>query len=519
MNKAKKITLGAVLLAHMGSGVVVSFLAHIWQDENFYFGGSLYVVKGLLPYRDFFAYHNPLAYYINAIPQWLFGPSLLAGRLFSLGLSTITLLLIMRLSYRLAGFFTALIASLLYCSNLFYLQHMATSVTYHPLCVFLVACFMTLYFSNLSLKTKTILSSLMIALMMGVRYPLVDFLMPVFALFFLYLIVKAKGERIKTLFWILLGLSPLFLIYGIFLTLSGENFFFDTVTFSASGGQQNVLALKSDFISFLKWRYRFFLHLLMNNGVPMLLFSLLFLLVLIKNYKLKEKEWMIPKEFFWMTSLFFLVTEVILIFPNAYQTVWHYLTIPFLCVFIGVGMATLYSQWKTLPLRGAIVCSFLGLVIAGLFFQKPALSKGWEGSDIQTIQKVSRHLQADGNQNDESIFTFIPVYVLNAGHRVSLNMIHEVYQIIPSLPEEGLRKYHLVNTEMILEEIQSRKPGAILLQNPGRLEDNKFAGKVLNGVREALKEAIDQNYSVSRTFELSEGRGKIIIYTRNKPHG
>ena len=73
------------------------------RDEGWYLYASRLVYEGKIPYRDFPYFQMPLLPYIYGLPQLLFGPSLLVGRLTSFALSLITVGVGMRLARRLGG--------------------------------------------------------------------------------------------------------------------------------------------------------------------------------------------------------------------------------------------------------------------------------------------------------------------------------------------------------------------------------------------------------------------------------
>lgn len=70
--------------------VVLAFLLKwghlVNQDEGYTLSGAWQVVQGMVPYRDFFENITPGTLYLLAPVFWLFGPSYLAAKLFSIAL-------------------------------------------------------------------------------------------------------------------------------------------------------------------------------------------------------------------------------------------------------------------------------------------------------------------------------------------------------------------------------------------------------------------------------------------------
>jgi 4-amino-4-deoxy-L-arabinose transferase-like glycosyltransferase len=522
MTQSERIQCGVLallVLLHVAAGVYVSYYAIIWQDENWYFGSSLYILNGLVPYQDFFTYHNPLVHYINAIPQWMFGPSFLAGRLFSVGLSGLTLVCIITTARRLFGMNAAIVASLCFMLNLYYLQFITASVTYHSMAVLLVAAFMTTYFSQLRHSYKTVLCWFIIGALIAVRYPLVDFILPIYFLAFCYFVYKAKQNRTKTLVYMLVGLLPLLVMYLYLFVVNGDAFFFDTVTFNASVGHGDNLklieVLMHDPLFFLKRHYRSFLHLLANNGIALVLFAFVFTYVMYHYIRSRRAvaDWRMPKEFFIMASAFVIVTELVLLAPNSVQTIWHFVPTPFLAVFLGIGLVIVWQRMQRMASRIGLLLAVVMLSAYYIPQQQFVLSASWKTSDQYALRAVKQYL-GDTVPMGEQIFTFIPIYALEAGHRVSLDMLHEVIQIIPEMTTAECKKYGLVNHAMLVEELVAARPGALVLKHPGRMEDTRHAGTVLNVSRASMKAAIEKNYYPAEQFPLSGTQGKMVVYLR-----
>lgn len=83
--------LGALLFSYFGRGN---------YDEELFLYASNLVYHGKLPYRDFPYIFGPVLPFVYGVPQALFGPSLLAGRITSAFLSTITALSGSLIAYR-----------------------------------------------------------------------------------------------------------------------------------------------------------------------------------------------------------------------------------------------------------------------------------------------------------------------------------------------------------------------------------------------------------------------------------
>jgi Dolichyl-phosphate-mannose-protein mannosyltransferase len=84
-------------------GLLFVFFGNPNRDEGWYLYASRLVYEGKIPYKDFPYFQMPLLPYVYGLPQLLFGPSLLVGRLTSFALSLITIGVGMHLARRIAG--------------------------------------------------------------------------------------------------------------------------------------------------------------------------------------------------------------------------------------------------------------------------------------------------------------------------------------------------------------------------------------------------------------------------------
>ena len=85
------------------SGIVFLFYGKLNMDESWYLYASKLVYQGRLPYRDFAFTQMPLLPYIYGIPQFVFGQSLLIGRVTSLFFTLLSFLLALKVAHRYAG--------------------------------------------------------------------------------------------------------------------------------------------------------------------------------------------------------------------------------------------------------------------------------------------------------------------------------------------------------------------------------------------------------------------------------
>ncbi|MEX2395042.1 MAG: glycosyltransferase family 39 protein [Actinomycetota bacterium] len=92
------------------------FIGRINGDEGAYLHAARLVARGQVPYRDFAFTQMPFLPYVHALPQTVFGPSLLVGRVTSAAFAIATIALAVAAAKRLAGERGAAIAATLFAA-------------------------------------------------------------------------------------------------------------------------------------------------------------------------------------------------------------------------------------------------------------------------------------------------------------------------------------------------------------------------------------------------------------------
>jgi len=96
---------------------------------------------------------------------------------------------------------------------------------------------------------------------------------------------------------------------------------------------------------------------------------------------------------------------------------------------------------------------------------------------------------------------------------VAFNNFMEVWGIFPEMKTPFAKKYNLVNIEMIINGIQGKRFGAIVLKKPGRLEDDLGKGRLLTLYRDQITSAIRDNYYLKNSIKFTIiGTKELEIY-------
>ena len=143
----------------------------VYDDGGYAYEGWLTVAHGWMPYRDYYARVTPLLSYIYGLPQYLFGPSILVGRLTSVVLTLVGLGLGMVCARRLAGDWAAVLTIWLFAVN-----PSVLSYHFHAYAVGVTACFIGLTACALTWQRRPVagayLGALGVALFLLCRHDL-----------------------------------------------------------------------------------------------------------------------------------------------------------------------------------------------------------------------------------------------------------------------------------------------------------------------------------------------------------
>ncbi len=501
-------------------GLAFVFLSKFWADENWYFGGSWLVANGELPYRDFFIHHNPLVFYVYALPQYFFGPNIIVGRLTSLLIMMLIFLLVWRLARKLGDRTAALIAGGLLITHLFTIYYF-TTFSYRALEACLMLVFFTILLGNLRDSIKYPLATLILCLVVGVRYP-IDFASGLLVLYLAYVTYRSwKKKKV-----ILLSLSVAVLSLGVvllpFILLARDQFLFGTVAFNFLTPSFWVEFGISGQPSLIDRLYHIFF---IQSGVfqsfyaiVAILFALLFYLILrVMSGKVDIKE-LIAKN----CSLVFLLSFIILfeIFGAAapQSTIsMRTITLPATIIVAGAGLAKVLS---TIEDRGAIWILYglvIGLVIVTPFAQyaqgneaRPTLT--WQKTEMKYVIDIADKI-ADYTDEDDKILTFTPTFALQANRALMPGTTMELFAFFPTWETEKVKKRNLLNLPMLLDYLSSREAGAVVLTEE-RFFSGRYMGRVLDEYRVEILQILEENYYLVEKLSYPQeiGRGSVYIY-------
>ena len=500
---------------YLCSGLYFVFFGKFWTDENWYYSSSVMTSNGLQPHLDFFAHHNPVFYYVYSIPQYIFGPSFIAGRLTSLFFILCSFILVYIIARRLSGIFAAFLAGAFLTLNFFSTSYFVT-VSYHPL----ESLFMVLFFFFLTCgikeKYKYSLCTITLLLAVGTRY-LTDISVVFLLLFFIFLYLKKKEVSFSLRTQILIACCAFILFIMPYINIL-ERLIFQIIQFNIFSTRNAEDPIYKELIKSVFFFRFLLLEKLTGNFLPVLIVNFSIgtgiIWLGLRDRKRLFQLWNENAVLFLMV-IFVTISELFYQIPLISWPVTRLYYFPVACIAAGVFWEKLASSSKDNLLKPAFYILPVVLILFSVFIQeKPAVRASWETAHLNYLGKVANYVAAN-TPVDAEIFTFDPPFVIEANRDLSLRMLMETWQIFPEMPTEKCRKYGLINIDMILTELNSRNPYALVLKKPGRLDDNGGKGRILIPYRDAIWKSINSNYYLAHSVPMKKDvDGVVNIYFR-----
>jgi len=172
----------ALLIGVMVYGLAACMYVLLGQpnaDESWYIYASQQVFRGALPYRDFAYTQMPLLPYVYGVPQFIFGSSLIIGRVTSLLLNVVTFALCLGLARRYGGERAMVICALL-LGTWWYGVYFHTITKTYALVSFFFAATLALLGSRLRHEIRLPLAAVCVLLASLTRLSAVFFALPIF---------------------------------------------------------------------------------------------------------------------------------------------------------------------------------------------------------------------------------------------------------------------------------------------------------------------------------------------------
>lgn len=502
-------------------GLIFVFMGKVWTDESWYFGGSWLIAKGMIPYKDFFVIHNPLFFYFYAIPQYFFGPSMIVGRLTSLVLMMLTFILAWRVSFQFGGKTAALITSGLLVTNLFSIYHF-TTFHYRALETFLIVLFFTVLFEDIKNSIKYPLTTFILALVIGIRYPigLISGLLILYIIYIVYNNLKDKRIIISSVSVAAITLAMIMLP---FIIIAKEQFVFSTITYMFGSEkfymEFGLTGKDSIFMNLFNYYVGYMAAFKVFNATIIIIFSLLIysaMRILLKQTKFKDM--IIRNQNLVFLSIFITFNELFFLLARGSAVSHRTFIFPIAAIIAGAGVSKIIKGIKDNKSHLLVYCFVIVLIMSTPLLQDrelmPALK--WEYSDLHYYYEAG-HKVANYTNSGDKILTFTPIIALQANRELINQNVMELYDYFPIVDTKKAQKYNLMNTEMLFDYIATQKVKAVVLTDK-RFFSNSGASLILDKDRIELLRVLDENYYLAEEIPYPSeiGRGNVYIYIQRQ---
>ncbi|MBI4423403.1 MAG: hypothetical protein HY554_06735 [Elusimicrobia bacterium] len=513
------IVVSLIVLALEGAWMV--YMGNGDADENWWFYGAAAVAQGKLPHFDFLSHHNPLTYYAYAVPQYLFGSSMIVGRLTSLAFLLGTFFLTLRLCYRMGGAAALYLCSSLFVINLFSI-YKNVLIHYQASQTFLLVALVSVLFSDLTTVKKAFFTPLIAVLLIGVRYNC-DYVILLFGLYLAWTLGRLSKAPVEARVTLATAFAALLLLWGPHLLMGPERFFFNTVTYLLDMGALKAgfglagYSLMTDFIMRLEW-----IKATANNYMPVLVLLTWLGLVHLERFieaRRRDGAFSLPGDpRYALIAAFIGVTFVFYLIPHSSDLASLVnFVFPLMVFLASVGFAQVLSdstpgepgiQKRWMPAT-LVAFSFLLQIPVGV---QNSFAYSWARADMKNIGDVAARIRALVPERGP-IVTSTPLFVAEADREVLAGQEMEYSSFFPTWSTEKAKRYRLLNWELLRDAVGRREAAALVLTER-RFFNSMNYSRILDPYRKELLELIDRNYYVAETVEApsSVWQGNTFIY-------
>ena len=519
MTKNSLLFIVISLIIYFAEGVWMVYMGNVHTDESWWFYGSTMVADGYLPHFDFISHHNPLFYYIYAIPQFIFGKSIIVGRFTSLCISCVTFFMTMKLAYDRGGRAALFLCSILFITNIYCIWFYSI-VHYQSLQTLLLVMLIYVLFSSISKNVKAFLITVVATLIIGVRYP-VDYCAMLYLLFIVYNIATFRRDKAVSLICISTAAVGAIVLFGPHIIFAPDKFFFNTVTYmirmeswktSLGAGDYTLMETVIVRLGWLKTIATIFMPALV-----ILLAVALKKLADILHFKKIHGRWNLRTDpRFVAIALFILMTEVFYIIPHSSGFAQSIFVFPLMVFLAAVGFQRVLSK-SEYRLKNQNIVLVVSIIFFSMFLQIPVgeqnvFAHSYGRSDIKNVIDISSKIRTLVPK-DGRIITFTPIYAGQAHRKVLGGLEMEMASFFPSWDTRVARRYHLMNIDMLEQNIKSREAAAIVLTEHRFFEDLCFS-KIITPYRDDILSLIHEHYYLAEKIDVPHSvyRGDVAIF-------
>lgn len=520
--KINKIDILIVIcfLMYFVFGMAFVFLGKMHTDEEIYFYTTFALTHGQDLYKDFFYQHGPVMPYVYSLPQMILGHSLLIGRLTSLFFGMLMLFMVYKISNKLGGKLSALISVALLSFSLASIYNFTAMMTY-TLSIFLALCSIYLLLTKLKEPVKIFASVFLMMLAVETRIVI----LPGLVLLLAYILIR-YWRNIANMSAMALSLILNFLIVLLpFALIAKKQLIFDTLIWTSTQNKffEEFGALVTNKVFGINFGV-FYLDFVLDTtrdffiSIVTIIAAVIFIAVLVKRKEIRFKEFFKKNQIALLIFGTFALVELGYIYAVYLPPHYTNYVYPLMAVISGLVISRFFSKIKDeFVLTVLKIILVTAIILMPLIQERPAITfsqnTNYEISDMHQLKMVSDKIRQH-TSSDDKIFTFTPIYAASAGREVMPGMERFYYSFFPTWSTSKAKEYNVANAEMLLDYLDSKKAGAVVLTDWFFGNETSRARAIVDPYRPAMQEAIEKNYYLKEKVEGVKFEGDVYIYLK-----
>ena len=440
-----------LLLFYILVGCFYMFFGSVNEDEGWYLYAGKLVYQGKVPYSDFSYTQAPLLPYIYGIPQFLFGTSLYLGRITSLLLGIMTLLLSIVISNRLAGKLAAVISGTAISLNLYSIYFLTITKTY-SLTAFFLSVSVFFLVSRINKWARYSLSTIFLCLAAGTRLSTISAI----PILFIYLFVFEKENKRYFLLSMGAGIITIAAIFLPFFLRNQDLFWYNIIGFHmALYNAFNISSLIQDRIDTLfsiDQAFSFMIVAVISGAASFFV------------YNIKR----MPKAFLNHGIYLYLAGILAIIFfsnflPGYSHAEYQVIILPIIAVLAGCIYSKYYEKFSTPERKSMVITVICILLLVNLISQGPHhIDISGHRLPLEEISQITDHIKKHVPKN-EPIFTYHTYLAVQSQRNVLPGLEMAIFSYYPEWDTQTAQRYHVTNNEIAKKFITSQKAAAVIL--------------------------------------------------------
>jgi len=494
-----------LLLIALLLGVFV-WKGELHVDEASYIYAAQEIIRGKMPFHDFFFLQPPLFPYVLSIPMFFTSGDFLLCRSFMALFGFASIILTVILGFRFAGPTGALLAAYFFIITPFQLQFYSIARMY-PLAAFLIcAGFIFMYPDRRSVFLRSCAMAFFV-LAVGTRFTLI--LLP--SLYGLYLLLTDNWRSRQVIIPLVAGLGVFLYVFLPFLIPDPDRFYFNVFGYhldiSLGSYKASIIHKTAGIARLLKVYFFTFLFAA-------------FSFICYRQYLRHRTDELFARQ---RRFLFFLLSVVLVVgaghfaakfFQESYQSVLFPAFILMIIYVISSLIEQIHSRRAGVFL---FLCFVLAIPVSFFASGRPGLVMKPGLRDIEAARKIAGYLEARTTP-DALIATGDTALIPLLAHRRVMHGFEGI-EYYPRMSEKRAAQIGVINHEMMKTIIREERADAFIINSQSFNLDMGNRMPIEPHYRQEILDLLEKHYRKLRSFPhvFTQEAFTDIYFPRSKP--